>query len=225
MHSFGIVLRQKLVPRYPLQSLVGFVLIVVATLPCAASAQTNFRRVQLPYGVSIDVPSHWTVLSQDTHKNLGTAGESMVDNAGVDKSSGRKEALLAVNATPNPTGAMIRVSIVSPPDYTQADLAAATPKDLKAVAAELKKLFKKLEASGGPKVTEVQPARIEKVGNYRALIMSYVRADARGPAQWQVTQYKIPIANRLIEMTLSHRLSDAAVWQPILERVKRSLHF
>ena len=191
--------------------------IALTLLAHSAFAQdTSFRSVQLAYGISLDVPSHWTVLSLENRKNLGAAGQAMTDNAGIEGSSGRKESLLAMNATPNPTGAMIRVSVTSPPDYTQSDLAAATPADLQEVGTEMLKMFRQLEASGGPKIIEMQPVRIERLNNYRVLVMPY---------PWQVTQYKIPVSNRLIEITLSHRQSDAIVWRPILERVKRSIKF
>ena len=71
----------------------------------------------------------------------------------------------------------------------------------------------------------MQPIRIEKVKNYRVLVIPYVRVGANGVSPWQVTQYKIPTPNQLIEITLSHRQSDAAVWRPILEKVKRSVQF
>lgn len=200
--------------------------IALTLLAHSAFAQdTSFRSVQLAYGISLDVPSHWTVLSLENRKNLGAAGQAMTDNAGIEGSSGRKESLLAMNATPNPTGAMIRVSVTSPPDYTQSDLAAATPADLQEVGTETLKMFRQLEASGGPKIIEMQPVRIERLNNYRVLVMPYIRAGVNGPSPWQVTQYKIPVSNRLIEITLSHRQSDAIVWRPILERVKRSIKF
>ena len=87
------------------------------------------------------------------------------------------------------------------------------------------KLFRQLEASGGPKIIEMQSFRIEKFNRQFVLVMPYVRASKFGPSPWQVTQYKIPVSNRLIEITLSHRHSDAIVWRPILERVKRSVRF
>jgi hypothetical protein len=184
-----------------------------------------FRRVQLAYGISLDVPSHWTKLSVESRKNLGAAGQAMTENAGVEGISGRKESLLAINATPSPTGAIIRVSVTSPSDFTQSDLALTTRADLKDLEAEMLKMFRQLEASGGPKIIEMQSFRIERNNNYRVLVMPYVRAGLNGPSTWQVTQYKIPTSDRLIEITLSHRQSDAIVWKPILERVKRSVKF
>jgi len=202
------------------------VFVTFALLGNSAFAQdTTFRRVQLSYGISLEIPSHWTVLSQETRKNLGAAGSAMMDNAGIEESSGQKQNLLAVNATPDPTGAMIRVSVTLPPDYTQADLAAATAADLKEAGAEMLKMFRQLEASGGPKIIEMQPVRIKKFNGQLVLVISYFRVSIFGPSPWQVTQYKIPVSNLLIEITLSHRQSDATLWRPILERVKRSVRF
>lgn len=191
----------------------------------AIAQDAPFRRVQLAYGISLDIPSHWKVLSQDTRANLGASGSAVMDNAGIAGPSGRKEALLAVNATPDPTGAMIRVSVTSPADYTQSDLATWTPEDLKGAGSELRDLFRKLEMSGGPRIIDMQPFRIESFRGSRVLVMPYIRAGVVGPSPWQVTQYKLPVSNRLIEITLSHRQSDAIVWRPILERVRRSVQF
>lgn len=203
-----------------------FVFAALALLGDSAFTQdTTFRRAQLAYGISLDVPSHWVVLAQDVRKNLRAAGQAVTDNAGLRGSGGQKETLLAMNAPPDPTGAMIRVSVTSPPEFTQEDLAATTTKDLEVLGKQLLEVFRKAEASGGARIIDMQPARIERFDKRQALVMSYVRAGGGGSSPWRVTQYKIPVPNRLIELTLSHRQSDAGLWQPILERVRRSVEF
>jgi hypothetical protein len=206
--------------------LLHIFLIAIAALPATAVAQDrSFQRVQLPHKISLEIPSHWNVLSVETRKNLTATGEAITEGAGIDAPRG-KESLLAVNATPAPTGAMIRVSVIAPPEYTQADLAAITPADLKDARLEILSLFRKAEAAGGPKILGVQEFRVERLNSQSlSLVMPYIRASAQGPSPWQVVQYKIPTPGRVIELTLSHRQSDAIVWKPILERVKRSLRF
>ena len=186
---------------------------------------TSFRQLSLAYGISIDIPSHWHILSKDTRKNISAAGQAVVDNSGTEGISGKKRSLLAVDSIPSPTGAMIRVSVTSPPDYSQYDLMAATSTDLKQAQFELQKIFKQMEGSGGPKIIEMQAFRIEKLNKYRMLVMPYIRAGIRNSSPWQVLQYKIPVSNQLIEITLSYKTSDAYLWKPILERVKRSIRF
>ncbi len=82
----------------------------------AFSQDTEFHRIHLTYDISLDVPSHWMIISQDNRKNIRAAGKAMIDNAGIESSAGQKETLLAINSTPSPAGAMIRVSVTSPPD-------------------------------------------------------------------------------------------------------------
>lgn len=207
------------------QVFVSALLLVACTITSASAQQTSFTRIQLPHGISIEVPSHWRVLPQDTRQNLAVASEALANNAGADRPQGKKATLLSVNATPNPVGAMIRLSVTSPPDYTQGDLAGATSGDLKPIGDELLNQFKRLEAVGGPRIVEMQPVRVEKFNGRLALIMSYVREDAKGPSPWQVTQYKIPLSNMLLEITLSHRQADDIVWKPTLEKVRRSVRF
>lgn len=202
------------------------VLLNLALLSHPTFAQdTLFRNIQLAHGISLDVPSHWSVLSLENRKNLEAAGQALADNAGIEGEDAVKEPLLAMNATPYPTGAMIRVSVTHFPSYTQSDLAAATSVDLEELRANTLKMFKQLESSGGPQIIEMQPMRIERINHYLVLVMPYVRAGVKGPYHWQVTQYKIPASNYLIEITLSYRQSDSIIWRPILERVKRSVKF
>lgn len=199
-------------------------LLCSALLQPAQAQQGSYTRIDLPQRLSIEVPSDWNVLSQANRANSAAAASAMMESAGQKGSTGRKETLLAVKS-PDPTGAMVRLGVTIPADYSQADLASATPSDLKEMEAELLKQYRKLEASGGPKVIQMQAARLETISGRRALVISYRRTSPAGPSPWQVVQYKIPVADRLIELTLSHRESDAAVWQPVLEKVKRSMRF
>lgn len=206
--------------------LAATLLIILATVVGQAFAtQTAFKRIQLGNGLSIEIPTHWNVLSQSTRRNLNAAGEAISEEAKVETPSGRKETLLAVNATPDPAGAMIRVSVTMPPEYSQQDLRDATPSDLTEISTELLLNFRKLELAGGPKIIQMQAASIDAMSNYKVLVLPYRRESKFGPSPWQVTQYKIPLKDRLIEITLSYRESDQIVWRPIVNKVKRSIRF
>ncbi len=205
---------------------VFYSLLIITLFVGSVSAQdTPFQRVQLAYGISVEIPGHWQVLSQENRQNLRAASEAITKNAGIDGASGKKQNLLAVNATPDPPGSMIRVSVTTPPEYTQADLATATVAELNQMRTQLAAIYKELEASGGPKILDVQTPRIERINNKLALVIGYTRADFFGPSPWQVTQYRVPANNQTIEMTLSYRQVDAVIWKPILENVKRSIRF
>jgi len=200
-------------------------LLLVCFANVATAEETSFARQHLPFGISIEIPSHWNVLSRSDQKNIAAAGDAMLEDAGIEGPSGKKESLLVVKALPEPAGAIIRVSAIRPPEFTQAELASLTESDLIELRKEMAAKLKKLEASGGPKILEVYPLRVEKMNNYLIFVMSYTKRSTKESSLWLVTQYKIPTSNRLVEVTLSHRQSDSIVWKPILGRVKRSLRF
>jgi hypothetical protein len=191
----------------------------------ARASDSAFKRVDLPYSISLEIPAHWTVLSQATKSNLKALEEATTEAAGIRDPKRRKESLLALNSTPAPTGAIVRVSVSNPPDFTLDELKQITPSELNDMADEMAMLFRQLEASGGPKVIQTFPARSEVIGNRPALVIPYRRASHFGPGPWHVTQYKIPFQSHLVEITISYRESDAPLWKPILNKVRQSVRF
>ena len=191
--------------------------------PVNIPSEDPFCIIQLPYGISIDIPSDWKILSQKTRQNIVAFSKTLLKNRNIESSGGKKENLLAVNAAPSPHGAMIRVSVTTLPNFTQEDLAALTPSELKQMQSELHAMFN--NKNMGFKILVIQPIRIEKINNQLALVIDYTRTSLKDANTWQVIQYKVPVAHRLIEVTLSHRESDAATWDPILKYVKNSIRF
>lgn len=192
----------------------------------AIAKKSEYKTIELPYSISLEAPSHWKILSTETKSNLRASAEATLKNAEISDSVDEKESLLAINSTPNPVGAMIRVSVSSPLEFSQADLATTTTEELKQLHPEFLYMLKKLENNGGAHIIKLHPLKVERINNKYALVISYIRSDIYGKKySWQVTQYKIPHNDRLIEFTLSNRREDSALWIPILERVKRSLKF
>jgi hypothetical protein len=110
----------------------------------AADITISYQAIELSRGISIRVPAHWDVLSKATRQNLRAAGQAATERAGVSGPESRKDGLLAVNATPYPSGAMIRVSVTTPPEYTGAELSALTQVELEQVGEEFYSEFRKL---------------------------------------------------------------------------------
>lgn len=184
---------------------------------------SSFRYMELDERISLEIPSHWKILSQDTKSNIVAAAESIYDsNHGV-----IRKKLLAVNATPSPTGAMISIAVNFSSEFTQDDLKKATDTDLKTVQKDFLNELRRMQDSGGVTVIKMQSARVERLNNKYALVLSYTRRGVNNPEiPWQVELYRIPDSGRLIEVSLSYRLSsDSIMWKPILKRVKSSIKF
>lgn len=192
----------------------------------ATSQDRSFSRITLHDGMSLEIPSHWQLLSQDARKTIRAAGDSVSNKAGYGDLTG-KTTLLAARSTPAPTGAVVRVSATPSNDLTQKSLASFSKDNLTALTRATASGLKAAEAAGGPKIIKVDPVRIDTIDGQRAMAISYLRRSVEKGSEepWRVMQYKVPVNGRIYEITLSHRLSDEIIWQPILERVKNSIDF
>ena len=156
---------------------------------------------------------------------LSSRGESWELQSRIDAEAGR--AIYQSFARYRPVEA-VDAAVEDEPEPDTADSPlhdVETAEGLQALRSELLAMFQRLEASSGPRILDVHTPRIEPVNDRLALVIPYIRAGAKGAAPWEVTQYKIPVSGRLVEMTLSHRQSDAGEWKPLLEHARRSLRF
>jgi hypothetical protein len=190
----------------------------------AAGQGIDYRIIQLPTGISLEIPALWEVLPLEPNKGKELTKEAIVDQAGIGWTGEKRVQLLKVKSMPAPSGAMIRLNVFTSAELNQGDLAATGPDELKALRAELFELFKRVEMAGGPRILELETPRVELLNDHLALVIPYLR-ESGTDNPWAVVQFKIPVANRLIELTLSYRQGQAAIWKPILEHVWRSLKF
>lgn len=207
-----------------------FVFILVAVLTASANSafagDTRYQRFSLNEGISVEAPSHWLVHADSEKKNFAAASEGAARTAGIDYDTNQdKSRLIAISALPTPSGAKIRVNLIRPVPFSSADLRSASAQDLKDVETEFSAVMAKSMASMGAKLLAVATPRIEMINGGPSLLLEYKRSDLRGPSPWTVKQYKIPAGDKLIELTISYRESDATIWKPILEYVKQSLRF
>lgn len=201
----------------------------------AQKPATQFRRIQLAHGITLDAPSDWWVISETVDKITVKVTEMAFDQAGLDVAGfdDMPTTLLSMNATPEPTGAMVRIGITLNSEITQSMLSAIYELDPITFAREFKELresarenLKNMERGLLRKVRETKPLNVERIGSNYTLVHSYTRQGINDPTElWEVSDYQIPVKGNLVWLTLSHRLSDAHLWTPALERVKRSLKF
>lgn len=203
---------------------------MMATLTLGANFATannsNYQRVSIGEGISIEVPKHWIVHSNAEKRNFAAAAEASSRGAGIDNEhTADKATLLAVSALPTPSGAKIRVSVIRPPEFTGAELAATTAKELKESRADWLSAMSKNVSATGSKLLALDTPRVEVINGQASLLVEYRRTDPRSPSPWTVRMYQIPVADKMILFTISHRESDAAIFKPVLDHAKRSIRF
>lgn len=205
---------------FRIRAILATLLVVCAVAPAATTA--DFRQMQLAYGIDVDIPSHWHIISAQSRKNLALMSESMLNATGLEGDADTTDALLAVNATPAPTGAMIRVSYAHAADITEADIESMTRTDFEYLRRLMVQNMKRMEAHGGPHILDVAMPRMVTIDGRSSLLIPYRRSSPVDGRPWQVMMYQVPDGSATVRFTLSYREHDQAIWKPIIEHVRQS---
>lgn len=181
-------------------------------------ASPLYRTVELPEGMTVSFPAHWTVLTHEATLNIRAAADATVGPGDPGKAT-----VLALNSTPAPHGAQFRISITRPSPYAAGDFLTLSSSDLAAFSESLLAQYRAAEASGGPHIVNMSTATVEQMSGHAVLHISYSRSGLNGDSEWQVDQYKVPMGEYLVECTSSYRTSERALWHPILAATLGSL--
>lgn len=195
-------------------------------LPAPSFALDTFKSVTLPTGIALEIPEHWEALSVQERKNVADFANAIADKAGIPEDGGVKTRLIALNSNSTPIGAKFRVSSTTPSPFTAATLTAATPADLEGIKQDMFDDFKKAEKAGSSNVTAITAVDVTDLDGHPTLAVVYRRGSIGDPADiWAVMLLRTPLPDRLVEVTLSWRVSETERWLPAIRRVAASIKF
>lgn len=192
----------------------------------AEAPASPFTSRDVGSGVQIEYPSHWQIVSDAEIAAASARVASLASNEATAAQS--KRTLIAVNATPQPTGAMLRVSTIAPATITQVELERAINSGeqvtlLHSVEESFAAQFPAMMDQLNITVSNIATPEIVRVAGRPAILIAYRRTSAVDGALWEVRQYHIASGDQTIELTLSNRLSDRDLWTPILDRTLSTL--
>ena len=194
-------------------------------LPMPASAIDGFKKLKLPQGITIEIPAHWNELPLEDRQNLSAMGSASAAKAGLEI-EGLKTNLLAVNAVPAPTKAMIRVSSTTQPAFTAADLLALSDADLQEAGQMELEQFRKAAKSGGIHLLDMAAPRVVTISGHPTYMLTYFRSGVVNKSEkWQVNQFQSPLPDRIIQVTVSWNVANEQILKPILVHVIDSVKF
>lgn len=208
---------------------LAVLLLALCILPTSTASQTlMYTAIDVGGRLAITVPSHWRIRDAAERQNIAAGADAAFNPTGKSSESMHVSSLSVVSI-PEPTRAIIRVSFVKEPG-TQADLNREIKANKDKVIAELKdawdadkqELAEVMAKQGGQYLGQ-EAYRVETIGTRTALVISYKRSSLRGGAPFVVTQYHVPMGSDKVLVTLSFQESEAALFRPILERVKNSI--
>lgn len=197
-----------------------FALSALAT-PAAADSVSTFKRVRLPRGVELELPKTWWLLSKEMNQTIETSVEAALDLSGVVVPEGQETNLIAANSMPRSTYAAVRVDSTTPVLMAPADIAAATPEDMRSIEAEMRQMLVKLLPNQGLRMLEFKGVRLERLSGHPVLVTEYKRTGPKGPVLVQINQVFTPTQE--VRINLSYRESEGVIWMPVISKIRKSI--
>lgn len=190
-------------------------------VPGAALSDSNFVRLNLQRGFSLEVPRDWRILTDDENKMIDLSAEAVARITSIDLPDGEEATLLAMNSMPANTYAAIRVSSIRPAEVHPDEVRAITQAELKQLDEYFEAVFRELLPHQGNQLLAFVGTHLGEVEGYPAIIVEYRRSGPRGPVFVQISQIYTP--SQELRINLSHREQEAGIWGPVIDVIRSSI--
>jgi len=181
---------------------------------------SNFVRVPLGNGASIEVPKNWVILSGNQRKTIDT----------FVKEKGYRQTESSLNFAANlyddqgKTLALVNVWFYPDNPITQVEARQVTPADLKEIDVEMRKAAEApLNAMGG-RVLNWYASKMQVINGLYVLVQEHQHSGAGDTGITRVHRLRVWRSPRSFTVTLSYRERDAAMLLPIIDYMTKSLH-
>lgn len=190
-------------------------------LPAANYAESNFAPVTLPRGVQLQIPKGWWLLGRDHNRLIQTSVEAALDLSGIGLPDGQETNLIAANSMPRTTYAAVRVDSTIPPSVSPGEIQAATATDLKDIGNELRGGLEKMLHLQNNQLLQFYGVRKDSISGHPALVIEYRRSGPKAPVIVQIN--RVFTSSQEININLSYRESEAALWKPVVTKIRQSI--
>ncbi|MBN2137344.1 MAG: hypothetical protein JW720_06035 [Sedimentisphaerales bacterium] len=181
------------------------------------SRDSRFAVVRLPLGVSIEVPKNWWLLDGDINSTIETAGEAVMNLAGIELPATQKVNLFRANSNPPTTYASIAINATDS-TISAAELLQASEAEIGELAPLMHQMLSQGFAAQNIQVIRFDGLVRKIVDGHPALVISYVRSGPKGDVVVQMT--RLFIGGKEISLNLSYRLSETQVWRPVVDYMR-----
>jgi hypothetical protein len=188
--------------------------------PSMPERDSKFAKLRLPLGVSVEVPKNWRIIDGDLNATIQTAAEAALNLSEIELPRHKRVNLFRANSMPQTTYAGIAINATdSEEDPTV--LKNASEEEIAALTPNMHEMMQQAMSIQNAEIIEFYEVRRELVGNHPALIIEYKRSDPQGAVIVKMTQ--LFLGGKIISLNLSYRESEARIWKPIIEYIRKSL--
>jgi hypothetical protein len=196
---------------------ISCLILFISTLP--AWSASNFVRVPLGNGASIEVPKNWVVLSG----NRRTTIDAFVEAKGYRQTESTLSFAANLYDDHGNTAAMVNARFYPDNPITQTEAKRAKSADLKEVDLEIRKAAEApLKAMGGS-VLNWYGSKMQVINGLYVLVHEHQQSTTGGTGVIRVRGVRVWRSPRSFTVTLSYRERDAIMLLPIIDYMTNSL--
>jgi hypothetical protein len=196
--------------------LFGMVLSLV-TIP--AWSASNFIRVPLGNGASIEIPKNWIVLSGDQRMTIDT----FVEAKGYKKTESSLAFAANLYDNQHETMALINVRFYPDNPITQVEARQVTASDLKEFDVEMKKAAEIPLKAMGLRMENWFGSKMQVINGLFVLVHEHQYSGVRDHGLTRVRGLRVWRSPRSFTVTISYRERDAVMLLPIVDYMTSSL--
>lgn len=174
----------------------GLLALACFVVPGLVAAQSNFVRVQLPEGVSLELPGNWTELTENQRTTL----DASVEARGL-KHVPSTLTYAAKLFEGRASVAMMNVRYYPDETLTQREVRRATRAELRDFDAGLQEVSAR---TMGSRIAAWRGTRMQTIGGLTCLVTEYQRHGVTSEGVWRVRLVRVFNGPRTFTLTVSH---------------------
>ena len=185
------------------------------------STQSSYVEVNLPKGVSLELPSNWESLSGNLRKTLSASAEATAGK--LEAVDARSDLNFAANGFDDAgkAWAIVNVRYYLDMELTQEDMCSMSEEDLRALDELLRKQLEHVSEEHGIRVLDWKGSRRQVINGAEAVVTRYERSPAEAP--FEVTLVRVFNGSKSFTLTASYRKKEELILGPIIGHIVQSL--
>lgn len=193
--------------------------LVLAFVVSPAWGASNFIRVPLGKGASIEIPKNWVVLSG----NQRTTIDTFVEAKGYRQTESTLSFAANLYDDRGKTIALVNARFYPDNPITQAEARQVTSTDLKEIDAEMRKVAEAPLKAMGVRMLNWYGSKMQVINGLYVLVHEHQHSGAGDAGVTRVRGLRVWRSPRSFTVTLSYRERDATMLLPIVDYMTKSL--
>lgn len=210
---------------------IAGIIFIIVTLTCGVVKATpkelpsNFVKVRLPHGISIDIPRSWGILNEEGKNILSEYVESVLDLSKIKEKHNidlKFNSILMARTISDYTYASVNITVINDP-RTQKQLKNASKNELELIGRRVRQDFETGETGFRMKVVGWRSHKKDIYKGYYCVKWGYNRISQKGKVLI-VDIMEIPLGDQTVSLITSYQEDHKDILENIIKRIVSSFN-